>query len=133
MTDYPPDRRLSDIPLGDTSRILAIMYTLGFFGVVFSVTWYKIPLENKELVAQVMGILSVIQTGIIGYFFGSSRSAEVSLKAGVASRQKADSTIQDIAKATPTNGAIPEAPKDKIVVPEQVLKVTKPLKRGKIR
>lgn len=140
MTDYPPDRddaslklrhhqdrRIGDIPWGDTSRILAIMYTLGFMVFVCSVTWFQIPEANEKIVAQILAIISMIQSGIVGYFFGSSKSAEVSLKAGVVARQKADSTIQDIAKAPPTNGI--EAPKDKIVVPEQVLKITKPKKK----
>lgn len=104
-------RNTIDTPLGDTARILAIMYTVGYFVVILSVMWRGIPTENKDVVLQLIGILSIIQTGIVAFYFGGSKSAEVSLQAGVAGRAQADAAIQEIARAAPvkpiTNGVPP--------------------------
>ena len=133
MSDFPPDRRESDVPIGDTARILAIVYTVGYFCVILPLIWIDMPDGNKDVVLQLIGILSIIQTSIVAFFFGGSKAAEVSLKAGVAGRAKADSALQDIAKAVPAvlPAVIPDTPKtDLIAVPAQNLKVSKK-KRGK--
>lgn len=101
MNGFPPDRRTTDTALGDTARILAIMYTLGFFGMVGILMLKGIPADNKDVVNTLVGILSVIQTGIIGYYFGGSKTAEVAQKAGVEGRAKADEALQSIAKSVP--------------------------------
>ncbi len=122
------DRRDYDIPPGDTARILAVLYTVGYFAVILPLIWIDMPDGNKDVVLQLVGILSIIETGIVSFFFGGSKAAEVSLKAGVAGRAKADSAIQDIAKAVPAvlPAVLPDTPKtDTIAVPAQNLKVSK--------
>lgn len=95
------DRREGDMPLGDTARILAILYTIGFFAMVFTVMWRGIPEGNKDVVLQLIGILSIIQSGIVAFYFGGSKSASDSQRAGQAGRAAADAAIQDIARAVP--------------------------------
>ncbi len=133
MSEHPledHDRRDYDIPPGDTARILAITYTVGFFAVILPLLWVDIPDGNENIVLQLVGILSIIQTGIVAFYFGGSKAAEVSLKAGVAGRAKADSALQDIAKQIPAVLPVPETPKvDAIAVPAQTLKVSK--KKGR--
>src|SRR5450759_430679 len=95
------ERRLYDIPPGDTARILALMYTLGYFSLVMTLMWQGIPAENKDVVNTLVGMLTIIQTGIVGFYFGGSKSAEIAQKAGVVGRVQADTAIQQIAKAIP--------------------------------
>lgn len=80
MSDFPPNRRASDTPLGDTARIIAIFYTLGYFVVVMTLMWKDVPPSNKEIVFQLVGILSIIQSGITAYLYGASKSAEHTTK-----------------------------------------------------
>jgi hypothetical protein len=110
MNLNPPDRRDTDIPIGDTARILAIIYTLGYFAMVLIVLWRGIPAENKDVVLQLIGILSIIQTGIVAFYFGGSKAAELSQRAGVVGRAQADAAIQEIAKAAPVIAAGAPAP-----------------------
>lgn len=101
--EVPQDkrRRDTDTPLGDTARILALMYTLGYFVLIISLMWKGIPEDNKDVVNTLVGILSIIQTGIINYYFGGSKAVDAAQRAGVSGRAQADAVIQDIAKAVP--------------------------------
>ena len=108
MESAPVDRRLSDTPLGDATRIVAILYIVGYIGMVGALLFLEIPDNNKEIVIALVAIMSTVQTGIISYYFGSSRNAEVAQKATIIARERSDDAIQSIAKtvsaAPPTNG-----------------------------
>ncbi len=119
------DRRESDTPVGDTARILAIMYTLGYFVMVGILMLQGVPEANKDVINTLVGMLSIIQTGIIGYYFGGSKSAEVSQKAGVAGRAQADAALQEIAKAVPAVLPIVVKPEPK-GEPDVPIDTTKP-------
>src|SRR5260221_355677 len=98
-----PDRRATDIAVGDTARILAILYTIGFFGLVLSLMWREVPAANKEAILLLLGMLGVVQAGIVKYFFDGSKTAELGQRAVLVGKEKADTAIQEIAKAvTPT-------------------------------
>ena len=103
MSEFPPpERRTNDIGIGDTARILAILYTAGFFIMVMTLLWKEVPPANKDVINQLVAILSIIQTGIVAFYFGGSKAAEVAQKAGVEGRAKADEALQSIATAIPT-------------------------------
>lgn len=91
------ERRKTDIPLGDTSRILAILYTIGFLIMSGMLFFIDVPTDNRILVTSVVSIMSAVQTGIVGYYFGSSKNAEVSQKAAILSKDKAETSLQTIA------------------------------------
>lgn len=103
MSEYSgPNRRTNvETPLGDTARILAILYTVGYFIVIFTVIWAKVPIENKDIILQLVGILSIIESTVVAFFFGGSKAAELSVKANVEGKAKADDALQTIAKAIP--------------------------------
>jgi 23S rRNA G2445 N2-methylase RlmL len=58
-----------------------------------------IPQQNEATINQLVGIMSAIQLGIIGFYFGGSKLSETSQKLFAASKERADATIQEIAKA----------------------------------
>lgn len=93
------DRRAGDTPWGDTTRILAVVYILGFLAFVGGLFFVPIPTGNKDLILTIAGIMSTIQAAIIGYYFGSSKAAEASQRTIAASKDRADTTLQEIAKA----------------------------------
>lgn len=97
--DALPDRRTTDISLGDTSRILAILYTLGFLTMSGMLFFIDVPENNRIIVTAVVSIMASVQTGIVGYYFGSSKNAEVSQKAAIVAKEKADTSLQTIAKS----------------------------------
>ncbi len=107
MSEVLKDRREGDTPLGDTARILAIMYTIGFFIIVLTLMLRGIPAENKDAINLLLGMLGLIQAGIVKFYFDGTKAAETSIKAGIAGRLKADDAIQEIAKAVPAALPIP--------------------------
>src|SRR6266850_479526 len=95
--DARPERRTSDIPLGDTSRILAIMYTIGFMGMAAALLLIDVPKDNQQIITSLVSIMATVQVGIVGYYFGSSKNAEVSQKAGIVARDRAEGSLHEIA------------------------------------
>ena len=55
-----------------TPAILAYSITTGFFGVLFFMMNYEIPLAEKEVLFVMLGSLGTAWTGVIAYYFGSS-------------------------------------------------------------
>lgn len=53
----------------DIAAHLAIFYTMGYFGVVFTMLHGSIPLENRDMIGQLIGGLTIIQTTIVGFIF----------------------------------------------------------------
>lgn len=115
MNGFPPDRRDTDIPVGDTARILAILYTIGFFAIVITLMLRGIPAENKDAINLLLGMLGLIQAGIVKFYFDGTKAAETSIKAGIAGRLKADDALQNIALKVPE---LPPAPVKPIVKTE---------------
>lgn len=74
--DFPvfTDRRAS-IKDRTTSYIAAI-YTIGYFFVLWFAMNEGIPVENKDAINILLGVLSGIETQIVSYFFGASKGSE---------------------------------------------------------
>jgi hypothetical protein len=105
-----PDLRSPDTPLLDPARILATIYTVGYFYIVYLVATTEIPKDNQATMNQLIGALTIIQTAIVGYYFGGSKSAERAQTQIAASKDKADSVIGEIAKAAPPPAIVPVVP-----------------------
>jgi hypothetical protein len=97
-----PNQRSTDTPLLDPARVLATIYTLGYFYIVYLLATKGIPPENKGTMDQLIGALTVIQVMIIKFYFsGSSTSEKVQAQLAV-SKDRADTIIGEIAKAVPS-------------------------------
>jgi Na+/H+-translocating membrane pyrophosphatase len=97
------DRRVVDQIEG--AYILAILYTLGYLGMMGSLMFVPIPEANKELLLTLAGIMSAAQLGIIKYYYDGSQGAAKAQIANIARASHADVVIQDIAKAAPSVAA----------------------------
>ena len=95
------DRRSNDIPWGEPARILAILYTIGYFAIVFMMMSSPLPDGNEASLNQLIGALTIIQTGIIAFYFRGSKADETVQNKIMASKDKTDDALVQIAKAAP--------------------------------
>ncbi len=56
--------------------ILAILVTIGFFGLVGVIAFHSVPVESKDVVNILCGTFATSWGGCMGYFFGSSSSSK---------------------------------------------------------
>lgn len=77
----------------DPAFKLAVLYTIGFFAFLMRLTFVAIPVENKEMVNQIIPILGVIQAGIVQYFYQKSQQLQ---------QEKKDDTIKQLANTANT-------------------------------
>ena len=54
------------------NRNLAYLYTLGYFAIIGIVIFKGIPVEAKDLIIALLGMMSAALMAINGYYFGSS-------------------------------------------------------------
>lgn len=65
-----------EIKTGDnTTRILAGLYTVGYFSILIIAIFYKFPPENQDALNTLFGMLSAAQLSIVQYYFGSSKGS----------------------------------------------------------
>jgi hypothetical protein len=65
-----------EVQTGDnTTRILAFMYSLGYFGLLVIAVFYKFPTDNQDTLNALLGMLSAAEIAIVQYYFGSSRAS----------------------------------------------------------
>lgn len=121
------ERRITDIAIWrDTTAILAVLYTIGYFGMVFLLMWQGIPVDNKDAINQLLGAMTIIQTSIVAYYFGGSRAVDVTQRQAMVNQAKTNEVIADIAKAVPAvaAGAVTPGP----VMPDGVVPAAKVVK-----
>ena len=98
MTETPtPDRRACIV---QGAYALAILYTLGYLGMMGALMFHEIPEANRELLLTLAGIMSAAQLGIIKHYYDGSKISETVQAANIAARSRTDAVIQDIAKGT---------------------------------
>ncbi len=86
--------------LNDNGRMtLAVLYTLAFMGMVGALFLREIPTSNRDLMLTMAGVMAMGQAAIFGFYFGSSKGAEANQSAISISKERSDSTLQEIAKA----------------------------------
>lgn len=59
----------------DVAGILALVITIGFFGVVVVLATRVAPLDNREILSIVVGVLGASFGAVVQYYFGSSKSS----------------------------------------------------------
>lgn len=65
-----------EVKTGDnTTRILAGLYTVGYFFILLVAIFYEFPPANKDTLNALFGMLSAAQLSIISYYFGSSKGS----------------------------------------------------------
>ena len=55
-----------------TVKILAVAYTIAYFGCLWAVWRFGIPSESKDVLITLLGVLTAAQATIMNYYFGSS-------------------------------------------------------------
>ncbi len=58
-----------------TTKILAYAISLGYFGVLWFMMLESVPVESQRILDMMLGSLLTSFTGIIAYYFGSSRGS----------------------------------------------------------
>ena len=59
-----------------TPKILAFVVTLGFFGILCFMMFRPVPPESRDILNIMLGSLATAWTGIVAYYFGSTKGAE---------------------------------------------------------
>lgn len=80
---------------------LAILYTLGYIGMVGSLMFFEIPEGNRELLISLGSIMSAVQLGIIKHYYDSTKGAEQAQVASIARSSRNEGTLNELAKVTP--------------------------------
>lgn len=58
-----------------TPRLLAMAVTVGFFGLIAVMCFVVVPIENRDAIMLAIGALGAGWSGILSYYFGSSRGS----------------------------------------------------------
>lgn len=82
--------------------LLAILYTVGYLGMMGALMFFNIPENNRELLLTLVGIMSAAQLGIIKYYYDGSKGADKVQAANMARSVKSEAVVQEIAKTAPT-------------------------------
>ncbi len=98
------DRRADDHKI-DSAYALAILYTIGYLGLMFMLMLREIPASNRELLIAFAGIMSAAQLGIIKHYYDGSKAAEQVQAANIARSVKSEAVVQEIAKQAPASTA----------------------------
>lgn len=69
--------RAREVALKDwVPAVLAVGFNVAFFAILFLMLSKKIPVENKDAFTLLLGMLSSGVTGVLSYYFGSSRGSD---------------------------------------------------------
>ena len=74
----------------DAPLVMGLVYTLIYGAMITMIVLVQIPQENAQTVNVLAGAMTIIQTTIVQYFFGATKSADVS-------KAKTDTALRDIA------------------------------------
>lgn len=65
----------------NTPRNIAYAVTIGFFGILVYILTHGFPENNKEVLIYMLGSLSTAWTGIMAYYYGSTKGSSDKTKA----------------------------------------------------
>lgn len=65
----------------EVRSILAVAYTIGYFGIIFLAFFQPFPEKNAEILKTLLVLLGTVQVAIIGYYYGASRDASLATTA----------------------------------------------------
>lgn len=99
------DKRITDAPCFDAALVMGVLYTLIYAAMVWAVLVVDIPEANEKTVGILVGAMTIIQTTIVNFFFGSSKNAESTQRLIAASKERTDTALREIATQ-----AVPAAP-----------------------
>lgn len=89
---YPIRERRTSVR-NDPAFLLGILYTIIFAAFSLSPLFTSIPAENEKFISQLLPVMSMIQGGIVQYFYTRSQQAQ---------RASSDNTIEKLASAAAT-------------------------------
>jgi hypothetical protein len=70
-----------DLLMRRVAAYLAVIIVLGFFGIMVLSMFHEVPTTNKDSVTQMQGALILAFGGLMGYLYGSSKSADATNRA----------------------------------------------------
>lgn len=120
-----PERRINDHAQLDAAIIMGVLYTVVYMLMVGMLMIVTVPPENSKTVDILVGAMTVIQTSVVSYFFGSTKFGKEALQAQSAAKERTDSTLREmvVATAATTNGGDHAAPP--VVAAKRARKSTK--------
>lgn len=129
MIEDRKERRGVDLGQCEGAYVLAILYTIGYLGMMAALMVIDIPVDNRELMLTLAGIMSAAQLGIIKFYYDGSQASVKAQAANIVRASRNEGALQEIAKAAPAMAAAvpgtPIPPKvDTMTVESQTTNVT---------
>lgn len=78
----------------DAALIMGVFYTTIYAATMMAILLVDIPDKNAQTVNILAGAMTIIQTTVVQYFFGSSKNAEDSARIIAASKEKTDEVLR---------------------------------------
>lgn len=100
------EERLRTPDQSEGAYILAILYTLGYLGMMAALMFVEIPTNNRELLLTLVGIMSAAQLGIIKFYYDGSQAAVKAQSANIVRAARNEGALQEIAKSVPSVAAV---------------------------
>lgn len=104
MSQEDAHQRAADCDF-DGAYVLAILYTLGYLGMVGALMFVPVPEDNRDILLPLIGIMSAVQLGIIKYYYDGSKGAEKAQTANIVRASRTDAVVQELAKTAPLTAA----------------------------
>lgn len=92
-------RRFTDAQCWDATLIMGILYTIVYGAMIYMLFADKVPVENTKTLDLLVGAMTIIQSTIVQFFFGSSKNAENSQRMIAQSKERTDSAMREIVTA----------------------------------
>lgn len=94
------ERRFTDPACWDAALVMGLLYTVIYGAMITMILFIDIPDANAKTVDILAGAMTIIQTTIVTYFFGSSKNAENTQKLIAQSKERTDSVLREVVQAT---------------------------------
>ncbi len=98
-------RRFTDPQCWDASLVMGVIYTMIYGGFLGIILLAPVPTANQTTVDILAGAMTIIQTNIVQYFFGSSKNAESTQRLIAQSKEKTDTALRELVVAAAPSAA----------------------------